>query len=77
MRQFVRKTGAKPKEAPWLSRLCSALTGHIGHIRRDVQPALICGVEGLNRILDTLFTLLLAYFNGLARHFDPVYECVT
>ncbi len=77
MKQFVWITDAKSQEALWLSRLCNALAGQIGHTVSNVQTMSICYVEGLNHAPGTLFTLLLACFSGLARHFDPVYESIT
>ncbi len=77
MKQFVWITGAGTQETPWFSRACDTLAGKIGHTASDTQPASPCGVEGLNRTQGTLCGLLLAWFSGLTRHFDPVYESMT
>jgi len=77
MSPFVHITGARTQETKWFSRPWYASGGQIGHGHLAAQLASICGVEGLNRDKDPLFTLLRAYFCQLKRHIAPVYGYVT
>ena len=77
MSQFVQITGANPQATFRFSRIGNALAGLIGHSRRPHETAAIYSVEGLDRAPSPPFALLLVYFYGLQRHFDPVYEDMT
>ncbi len=85
MSQFVRITGAGAKEtsffglAPtgWFSMFCNELGGQIGHSLLAAQTAAICIRQRFQPCQNTLFALFLAYFCGLKRVFDPIYESVT
>ncbi len=77
MGKFVRITGAETPETQWFSRFCNALGGQIGHSLQAAKTAAICMRQRPQPCKYTLFALFLAYYYGLKRVFDPVYEFMT